>query len=175
MIDYVKGMDVRTNEPEQGQGTGASLVRPMPVPRRVYFGALLSGLVVAGLVTLGVLGAQLAPQSMDFRFTRGVELAPGEEARLRGHLADLASDPDRLIRIVGHTGVQGDADANLELSRSRAALAEAIARDVGVPASRLISIAGVGGGAPLAKEQGASDREWERGLSRVTISDQAAP
>ena len=147
----------------------------MAPPRRVFVGAILAGFAVAGLVSLGLLGANEAPNTYDFRFTRGVEFAPGEEARLRGHLTLLAGQPDRLVRIVGHTGQQGDASANAELSDQRAAAALAIARDIGFPEARILSVEGVGGGAPLAMSQDMTDREWERSLSRVAITDQARP
>lgn len=169
-------MDVR-NDPRVERSGDKPLTRAeqMPLPRRIFVGAGLAGLAVAGLVALGVAGSAVAPQSETFRFTRGTEWAPGEEARLRGHLAALAANPDRLIRIVGHTGVQGDAEANQELSQSRALLALEIALETGLPEDRILSTTGVGGGAPLAQAQGITDREWERSLSRVTISDQAAP
>lgn len=148
---------------------------PMAPPRRVFVGAVLAGIAVAGLVSIGLLGAKEAPNTHDFRFTRGVEFAPGEEARLRGHLTSLAGQPDRLVRIVGHTGQQGDTAANAELSAQRAAAALAIARDIGFPETRILSVAGVGGGAPLAKSQDMTDREWQRSLSRVAVTDQARP
>ncbi|MEO1239074.1 MAG: OmpA family protein [Pseudomonadota bacterium] len=156
--------------------TSTTVASPgMGPPRRVFMGAALAGAAVAGLAAIGLLGAQAAPQTDVFRFTRGVEFAPGEEARLRGHLANLAAQPDRLVRIVGHTGQQGDPSANAELSEARAAAALAIARDVGLPETRLLSVAGVGGGAPLSRSQDMTEREWERSLSRVSITDQARP
>ncbi len=166
-------MDVREKN-ETGSGA-VTEIRPMAVPRRVYLGAILAGAAVAGLAGLGLLGADQAPKSADFRFTRGLELAPGEDARLRGELAVLAANPDRLVRITGHTGQQGDAEANLELSKARADFVAEIALTVGLPDERLLSVVGVGGGDPLPKESGSTDREWERSLSRVTVSDQAAP
>lgn len=173
-------MDLR-NQTDHGGAAATNanrvpnVVPPMRVPGRVYLGAVLAGIAVAGLVALGLIGAAEAPAQAEFRFTRGVEFAPGEEARLRGHLIELAADPDRFVRIVGHTGVQGDGDANQDLSEQRAAVAASVARDVGVPDERLLTVTGVGGGAPLANDQGLGHREWERSLSRVTILDQATP
>ena len=173
-------MDVRSESqlkrgPDAPEPSRRREATPMPTPRRVYVGAALVGLTIAGLVSLGVLGASEAPQSVDFRFTRGIALAPGEEERLRGHLSALAARPDRLVRVVGHTGQQGDADANMELSAARAGMAASLAEEAGIPQDRLLSVTGVGGGAPLEKSNGVSDREWERNLSRVTVTDQARP
>lgn len=167
--------DPRGSSATTPRDAGSKPAPAMAPPRRVFVGAALAGISVAGLVAFGILGADQAPQTDAFRFTRGVEFAPGEETRLRGHLASLAAQPDRWVRIVGHTGQQGDTQANAELSQLRAQAALSIARDVGLPETRILSVSGVGGGAPLAMSQGMTDREWERSLSRVAITDQARP
>ena len=175
-IAYVIAMDMREEtQAASGVGPANTVAKPMAVPGRVYFGALVVGVAIAGLVALGVLGADEAPKTTDFRFTRGLELAPGEDARLRGALTALAAQPDRLVRITGHTGQQGDAAANLDLSNERAAFVASIAQAMGLPSDRILSVAGVGGGDPLPKPNGTTEREWERSLSRVTVTDQAAP
>lgn len=138
-------------------------------PRRAFVAAVLSAAVAGGAVGLVSLGAVSGPATDSFRFSRGTAFASGEEARARGLLAQALKDDRTHLAIVGHTGSAGDPAANLALSQDRAEALAAIARDLGVPAAQL-SVTGVGGGAPLAQNEGESDRAFQSRLARVDVT-----
>lgn len=145
------------------------------LPRRFFLGAALSGISVASATALGIVGAGQQPTSESFRFSRGTSFAPDEESRMRTFLAGIAAN-DRLgLRITGHTGTAGDADANLALSVSRAQAAATAVAALGIPDSRLVFVGGLGGTAPRAKRADEGDREFERSLARVTIETVRLP
>ncbi|MEO0911673.1 MAG: OmpA family protein [Pseudomonadota bacterium] len=142
---------------------------PQTVPRRFVVGALLSGVIAASAVGLGYFGAISAPKTESFRFSRGTQFAPGEEARLRAYLAGFAAEQRLHLRISGHTGTAGDTTANFDLSLARANAAMEIVRALGIPESRVDFVGGFGGTAPRAKAQDEGTREYERALARVTL------
>jgi outer membrane protein OmpA-like peptidoglycan-associated protein/ABC-type nitrate/sulfonate/bicarbonate transport system substrate-binding protein len=78
--------------------------------------------------------------------------------------------PNFRILVKGHTGLQGDPEANLALSAERA---EAVARYLMVTynldANRIRAL-GLGGSAPLPRQPGESDRAYGYRLPRVEIS-----
>ncbi len=152
-----------------------AVTRRPPIPARAIFGAALAGIVIAALVALDIIGAAEATETQTFRFTRNATFAPGEEARLRGFLTEVAENPDLLIRITGHTGPQGALEANIALSGMRARAAEEIARSMGIPEARILSVEAVADGRPSPRDQGQAEREWEREQSRVTVSAQVRP
>ena len=141
---------------------------PRP-PRRLFLAAGLAALLAAGGTGLVTWGAISSPETETFRFTRGTALATGEETRLRGFLVPAIRDDRLAVVIVGHTGTQGEPAANLALSESRAEAARAIAVSAGIPTER-ITVTGVGGGAPLPREPGQSERAHEAELARVEIT-----
>ncbi|MEM9757300.1 MAG: OmpA family protein, partial [Pseudomonadota bacterium] len=143
--------------------------RALGVPRRLVLAAIAAAVAAGGAVTLAQLGGVSAPATQSFRFARGTTLANGEEARLRAALSVAARDDRITVTITGHSGTEGDAAANQDLSAARAALAAAIAAEVGIDADR-IRAAGVGGGDPLPRETGQSDRAYQAALSRVELS-----
>lgn len=120
-------------------------------------------------MALYALGLVTAPRTDTFRFSRGTALATGEEARLRGVLAEALGDERIDVIIVGHTGSSGDAEANQDLSAERAEAVVDIARDIGLTRDR-ISATGVGGGDPLPKEEGEGDRAHQARLARVDVT-----
>lgn len=139
------------------------------LPRRLFLAAGLSAVTVGGATALGLLGLVSAPETQSFAFSRGTTLASGEEARLRAFLAEATRDTRYAVIITGHTGSQGDAAANLALSEERAQAVAAIAADVGLEASAL-TVAGVGGGAPLPRIEGQSDRAYQTALARADVT-----
>ena len=139
------------------------------LPRRVFLAAGLSAVTAAAGGGLYMLGAAMAPAGAVFQFTRGTGFAEGEELRLRGFLAEAAKDTRTIVVITGHTGDQGDAEANLALSTDRAERAATIAREIGVGEDQL-RVSGVGGAAPLGREDGMSDRAYQALLARVEIT-----
>ncbi|MEM6477775.1 MAG: OmpA family protein [Pseudomonadota bacterium] len=138
-------------------------------PRRVFVAAALSAACAGGAAGLAGLGVLSAPQSAEFQFSRGTSFASGEEARLRALLAEALADERLNVTIIGHTGDAGDPQANLALSDERAALALEIAQSMGISAAQL-SAQGVGGGAPLARLEGESERAHQIRLARVTVA-----
>jgi outer membrane protein OmpA-like peptidoglycan-associated protein len=145
------------------------------LPRRFFLGAALAGISVAAATGLGLVGAGQQPSTDSFRFSRGVSFAPNEESRMRTFLAEIAAN-DRLgLRITGHTGTAGDADANLTLSLSRAQAAQDAVTALGIDESRVLFVGGMGGTAPRAKLSDEGDREYERALARVTIQTVRLP
>lgn len=139
------------------------------LPRRLFLAAGLSAVTTGAAVALGLLGAVSVPQTQSFAFSRGTNLASGEEARLRAFLAEATRDERIAVVITGHTGSQGDAAANLALSEERAQAVAAIATEMGVPPNAM-TVAGVGGGAPLARADGQSDRAYQTALARADVT-----
>lgn len=139
------------------------------LPRRVFVASALAAIVAGGSTALVSMGGITQPTRETFRFARGTSLAPGEEERLRGFLAAALADDRVEVRIVGHTGTQGNEAANLALSQERAAAVRALAEQMGV-ANASISATGVGGGAPMAKSPDQSERAYEASLSRVDVT-----
>lgn len=131
--------------------------------------ALLSAGAAAGAVGLAGLGWISAPHSEAFQFSRGVSFASGEESRLRGFLSEALKDDRLRVAIVGHSGVSGDAAANLALSQQRADQVVAIATEMGVSADQ-ITATGVGGAAPLAQQSGEAERAYQARLARVEVT-----
>lgn len=146
------------------QGEGLSLL-----PRRAFGAAAVSALAAAATVAVIWLGALGAPTTQTFQFSRNTTFANGELVRLQGFLAPAAQDDKLQIVILGHTGQNGDATANLELSVNRAEVAAKMAKDMGIEATR-ISTTGLGGSAPSAKTDGQSDRAFQAGLARVDVT-----
>ncbi|MFQ6550128.1 OmpA family protein [Aestuariibius sp. 2305UL40-4] len=138
-------------------------------PRRTFVAGGLSALVAGGAVTLGTLGYATRPQTESFRFARSTTLAAGEDARLRGFLAQALPDDRMQVVIIGHTGDAGNADANLALSAERADVAAAMARALGILPNR-ITVTGVGGASPLPKLEGERARAHQSRLARVEVS-----
>jgi outer membrane protein OmpA-like peptidoglycan-associated protein/DNA-binding transcriptional LysR family regulator len=82
-------------------------------------------------------------------------------ARALGHY------PKYRLQIKGHTGLGGDADANLELSQKRAqAVMELLSGQYGVDPDRMQGL-GYGSSMPLPREVGESDRSYSYRLPRV--------
>jgi outer membrane protein OmpA-like peptidoglycan-associated protein len=141
---------------------------PWP-PRRLFLAGGLAAVVAGGATALASLGAAAAPRTETFRFSRGTALAAGEEARLKGFLAPAAQD-DRLgVFVLGHSGTQGEAAANLALSERRAAKVEALALAMGISAER-VRATGVGANAPLRRSGDQPERAYEAQLARVDVT-----
>lgn len=126
-------------------------------------------MLAASLVALGVFGGVSSVERDVFQFSRGLLLANGEADRLRVFLARALPDERVHVTILGHTGSSGDASANMALSEERAAFARAVAAEMGIPSGR-VTARGVGGGAPLPKEERESERVYQARLARVEVS-----
>lgn len=139
------------------------------LPRRAFVAAGLSAVFAGGAIGLAALGGLSGVETEVFGFSRGTSFVNGDEERLRGMLAQALQDDRIHVTILGHTGQAGEADANLELSQTRADLARSIATDLGISGDR-ITARGVGGGSPLAKTDGESERAYQSRLARVEVS-----
>jgi outer membrane protein OmpA-like peptidoglycan-associated protein len=78
--------------------------------------------------------------------------------------------PNYRILVKGHTGLGGDADANLELSKQRAqTVAGHLLSAYNVDANRVRAV-GYGSSAPLPKLAGETDRAYGYRLPRVEVA-----
>lgn len=152
----------------QSKHSGPKRSGPM-LPRRAMLAAVLSAAVAGGAVALSMLGAVSQPETDNFRFSRGTSFSAGEDQRLRGFLAQALPDDRVQVVVVGHTGDQGDATANLALSVDRAEVVLALAREMGIEADR-VSATGVGGASPLTIQEGEGPRAHQSRLSRVDVT-----
>ncbi|NKX45180.1 OmpA family protein [Roseicyclus persicicus] len=83
----------------------------------------------------------------------------------------LAEDPDRRIVLVGHTDAEGSLEANIELSRARAAaVRDWLVAEAGADPAR-IEAAGVGYLSPRAANTSPAGREANRRVEVVLVSD----
>ncbi|MEM9043734.1 MAG: OmpA family protein [Pseudomonadota bacterium] len=132
-------------------------------------GSVIAGLIIGSASWAGWLGSLQAPDKTSFRFSRGTTLAPGEEGRLRGLLATIAAEERIILRVIGHTGTQGDREANQALSLQRAQVVGSIVAAMSIDPDRIVFVGGLGGDAPLPKQEDESEREYQRRLARVEV------
>ncbi|MEM9100020.1 MAG: OmpA family protein [Pseudomonadota bacterium] len=146
------------------------LIAPQTLPRRFLLGAALAGASIGLASWAGWVGSLDAPESAAFRFSRGVSFAPGEEDRLRAFLDAVAAEERFGLRIVGHSGTEGDPEANRVLSENRAETARSLALAMQIPPERILFVGGLGGAAPLAQQDEETARELQRRLARVEVT-----
>jgi outer membrane protein OmpA-like peptidoglycan-associated protein len=80
----------------------------------------------------------------------------------------LQSEPDKLIRIEGHTDSVGSAQANLELSEMRADAVRLALIDLGVASERITSI-GLGEDFPIASNESEEGRSRNRRVDVILL------
>lgn len=107
----------------------------------------------------------------DLRFASGASaLEPGGSEVLESLAGWLRADASRRIAIVGHTDAAGGLEANIALSRRRAAaVREALIANHGVPAAQ-VEAEGVGYLAPIAPNSTDAGREANRRVEAVLLS-----
>lgn len=99
--------------------------------------------------------------------TNKTDLKPESKPSMEQVAAYLKQNPAMKIHVVGHTDNVGTLDANLKLSRARAAaVVAALVRDYGVPAARL-NPAGVGSLAPVAPNTSEDGRAKNRRVELI--------
>ncbi|KUF08763.1 OmpA family protein [Pseudoponticoccus marisrubri] len=92
------------------------------------------------------------------RFEVGLRLSDSAGAAIAA-VADAALDaPATLVLVTGHTGPEGDPEANLTLSRERAEVVAEALRAAGLPGARILA-RGAGGSVP--PQAGTSARRAE--------------
>ncbi len=108
----------------------------------------------------------------DVLFASGqVQLVDGGLASLEEVVDLLQTEPDKKIRVEGHTDSRGDAEANLQLSDQRAnAVMEALI-SLGVAADR-ISALGMGEDFPIASNEDDEGRARNRRVDVILLDNQ---
>lgn len=142
----------------------------MLVKRRYILGGFVSALAVGGALALDLIGPVAPPAPLTLQFSRGAALAQGEDARLQAFAGQYIAEQKIQFHVSGHTGDQGDADANQDLSQQRADAVAAALVDAGVPVDRILSAKGVGSAAPLSKNGDESDRQLQRRMARAIVT-----
>lgn len=101
-------------------------------------------------------------------FASGAAALDEEDRRMLDQMAAaLRRYPRYRLQIRGHTGLGGDAGANLELSRQRAqAVGEYLLSTYGIDADRVQAL-GLGASQPLPREPAETDRAYGYRLPRV--------
>jgi len=84
----------------------------------------------------------------------------------------LQSEPDKLIRIEGHTDSTGSSDTNLRLSQQRADAVLTALVNLGVNASRITSV-GMGEDFPIASNDTAEGRSRNRRVDVILLDEQS--
>jgi outer membrane protein OmpA-like peptidoglycan-associated protein len=98
--------------------------------------------------------------------TGRAEVRPTARQRLQAVADALATQPDRRIRIEGHTDSRGSDDDNMELSRERARAVRQFMVDRGIEASR-VEAAGRGETEPIADNRSPEGRANNRRVEIV--------
>lgn len=140
------------------------------VKRRYILGGIVSALAVGGALALDLIGPVAPPAPLVLQFSRGAALAQGEEARLQAFAGQHVAEQKIMFHVSGHTGDQGDSQANQDLSQQRADRVAAILVDAGVPVDRILSAKGVGSADPLSKGGDESDRQHQRRMARAVVA-----
>jgi outer membrane protein OmpA-like peptidoglycan-associated protein len=101
-------------------------------------------------------------------FARSDRMADDADGTIAEVAAAAKANPAVTVRVVGHTETGGDVQANIELSERRAdKVRQALISD-GIEGTRILA-SGVGGNAPLPRQDGESDAAWLRRQARVEI------
>jgi outer membrane protein OmpA-like peptidoglycan-associated protein/ABC-type nitrate/sulfonate/bicarbonate transport system substrate-binding protein len=109
-------------------------------------------------------------------FQRGTASLGDDDEQVLARMAErLRHYPNYRILVKGHTGSGGDADANMELSKSRAqAVASHLLTAFSIDTNRVRAV-GFGSSQPLPRVAGESDRAYGYRLPRVEIALLAEP
>lgn len=136
----------------------AAQPRPEDAPQRPDGGDLVTRLEIDGRAVLT--GLAFAPG--------GTTLETDGTDALSELAAWLAADPARRVALVGHTDWTGTPDANLAVSRARAAAVGAALEALGTNPAR-ITVAGAGPFAPRASNATAAGRAANRRVEAVRL------
>jgi outer membrane protein OmpA-like peptidoglycan-associated protein len=98
------------------------------------------------------------------------ELLDSATQNLRDVIELLESEPDKQIRIEGHTDSTGPSDLNLRLSRLRAEAVRDALVDLGIDAGRLTAV-GMGEDFPIATNGTVEGRARNRRVDVIVLND----
>jgi outer membrane protein OmpA-like peptidoglycan-associated protein len=98
------------------------------------------------------------------------ELLDSAAQNLRDVIELLESEPDKQIRIEGHTDATGPSQLNLRLSRERAEAVRDALIDLGIDADRLTAV-GMGEDFPIASNETAEGRARNRRVDVIVLND----
>ncbi|MGK7294879.1 MAG: OmpA family protein [Candidatus Wenzhouxiangella sp. M2_3B_020] len=98
------------------------------------------------------------------------ELLDSATENLRDVIELLESEPDKQIRIEGHTDSTGPADLNLRLSRQRAEAVRDALVELGIDRARINAV-GMGEDFPIATNETAEGRARNRRVDVILLSD----
>jgi len=139
------------------------------VQRRI--GAALLGLTMLGVAASGaglVFPDAAAPERITVAFGVGARLDGEAEAGIAAAANALLDNPETIVIVTGHTGPQGDAEANLQLSRDRAEAVRTALVAAGIPADRIVTN-GVGGTVAPAPMDGESEAALAQRTKRADL------
>ncbi|MEO7012807.1 MAG: OmpA family protein [Dokdonella sp.] len=162
-------------EADQSQRLADAQARETALARRE---AALAGAAADALRTrINTMRATRGTQGMQMSLD-DVAFAPGQ-SRLRAEASDsiakvaefVGQEPDKLIRIEGHTDSTGSPNANQVLSQKRAEAVRDALEALGVDASRMTA-AGVGAERPVATNENADGRAKNRRVDVIVVDKQ---
>ena len=107
----------------------------------------------------------------DVLFASGeVQLVEGGQSSLEEVVDLLQTEPDKKIRVEGHTDSRGDAEANLELSEQRAQAVREALINLGVAADRVTAL-GMGEDFPIASNEDEAGRAQNRRVDVILLDN----
>ena len=107
----------------------------------------------------------------DVLFASGqAQLVEGGRSSLEEVVDLLQTEPDKKIRVEGHTDSRGDAEANLELSEKRAQAVREALISLGVAADRVTAL-GMGEDFPIASNEDEDGRAQNRRVDVILLDN----
>ncbi len=134
----------------------------------------IAGLLILIAIFIFVAGQSLwsiyvESQTYTILFPRSTILTEEAYAQIDAATEILKKDERIHVQIIGHTSVQGDAEANMSLSIRRAEAVKGEFEYRGIEEER-ISVEGRGGSEPLSREAGETDRGYTLRSGRVEVT-----
>lgn len=172
--ESARAAELATEEAQQAHKLAASRASEAEFARRE---ADLASLQITSL-TRQLENLQLRKTESGVVVTLGdVLFATGQASLVEGALSSLEevvdllqTEPDKKIRVEGHTDSSGEADANAELSQQRADAVRHALIDLGVAEDRITAI-GMGEEFPIASNEDAAGRARNRRVDVILLDN----
>lgn len=143
--------------------------RTLRLQKGIGIGVLATAALFVAAAAAGlVFPFSQGPERTVVRFEVGTRLAAEDDARIAAIADRLLDAPTSVAVVTGHTGPDGDPEANLTLSRDRAAAVRDGLIAAGIPAGR-IRIRGAGGAMPPTLAPDATEAERAAASKRAEI------